>query len=93
MKQSIRLASIGLGYGLLGWPFWILAIESLDALPTNARPPFIEAVVSGVALLLPSMIYLAWRFDNHGAKGLGWVVPIVLFIGLLLLLGPLVPRG
>ncbi len=102
MRQSVRLMSAGTGCGLLGWPLWIVTIQCLEMLPANARPALVEAIASGLAPLLPGMIYLARRFDTQGAKGLGWValgmllgiaVPVALFVGLLALLGPLVPRG
>ena len=101
MKQRIGLFFAGLGTALLGWPLWMYTIQWLDRLPGNATPAPIPAIVSGAALLLPGLIYLAWRFDKHGRKGLAWaalgmvfgvVLPVALFIGLLSLLGPF-PRG
>ncbi|MDR3446994.1 MULTISPECIES: hypothetical protein [unclassified Dyella] len=102
MKQAVRLTLTGLACGVIGWPCWLAAIGFLESLPANARPDPVSAIVTGAALLLPGLIFLAWRFDKHGAKGLGWavfgvclgtVLPVALFVGLLMLIGPITPRG
>jgi hypothetical protein len=102
MKQALRTTLTGLGFGMAGWPCWLAAIGFLQSLPANATPDPVSAIVTGAALLLPGLIFLAWRFDKHGVKAIGWaalgvclgtMLPAALFLGLLMLVGPMVPRG